>query len=49
MVDPDAGLRFDNPMIHALKMAARGMAFALAMQPLCGLKIIEAGHLITSS
>jgi LysR family glycine cleavage system transcriptional activator len=31
-VDPDAGLRFDS-YDHALRMAARGMGVALAMQP----------------
>jgi LysR family glycine cleavage system transcriptional activator len=31
-VDPDAGLRFDS-YDHALRMAARGMGIALAMQP----------------
>jgi LysR family glycine cleavage system transcriptional activator len=31
-VDPDSGLRFDS-YDHALRMAARGMGVALAMQP----------------
>lgn len=31
-IDPDAGLRFDS-YDHALRMAARGMGMALAMQP----------------
>lgn len=31
-IDPDAGLRFDS-YDHALRMAARGMGVALAMQP----------------
>lgn len=31
-VDPDAGLRFDS-YDHALKMAARGLGVAMAMQP----------------
>jgi len=31
-VDPDGGLRFDS-YDHALRMAARGMGVALAMQP----------------
>jgi LysR family transcriptional regulator, glycine cleavage system transcriptional activator len=31
-IDPDAGLRFDS-YDHALRMAARGMGIALAMQP----------------
>jgi LysR family glycine cleavage system transcriptional activator len=43
-VDPDAGLRFDS-YDHALKMAARGMGVALAMQPYLA-EDIEAGHLI---
>ncbi|WP_373003932.1 transcriptional regulator GcvA [Hyphomonas sp.] len=43
-VDPDAGLRFDS-YDHALKMAARGMGVALAMQPYVD-EDIEAGHLV---
>ena len=43
-VDPDAGLRFDS-YDHALKMAARGMGVALAMQPYVA-EDIEAGHLV---
>lgn len=43
-VDPDAGLRFDS-YDHALKMAARGMGIALAMQPYVA-EDIEAGHLV---
>lgn len=43
-VDPDAGLRFDS-YDHALKMAARGMGVALAMQPYVA-EDLETGHLV---
>ena len=43
-VDPDAGLRFDS-YDHALKMAARGMGVALAMQPYVA-EDLETGQLV---
>jgi LysR family glycine cleavage system transcriptional activator len=43
-VNPDAGLRFDS-YDHALKMAARGMGVALAMQPYVA-EDLETGHLV---
>lgn len=44
-VDPDAGLRFDS-YDHALRMAARGMGVALAMQPYVS-EDLAAGLLVT--
>jgi len=43
-VDPDEGMRFDS-YDHALKMAARGMGVALAMQPYVA-EDLEVGHLV---
>ena len=44
-IDPDAGLRFDS-YDHALRMAARGMGVALAMQPYVD-EDLAAGLLVT--
>lgn len=43
-IDPDAGLSFDS-YDHALRMAARGVGIALAMQPYVG-EDLAAGHLV---